>query len=1086
MSKHIVSGAVALLMVFVPVSTSALSQIYIPQVPQNPTVEQLQSLIVQLTALLQQLILNHTSLQPTPPLLCPVYNAPICAVGEHLVGGDILPNGCQAGPRCETDTTTSSITVTSAVGPLDSDQHYIVNATYTNIPPSTVDLVKNDGLGTDVQTFMPINSSRGWDAFFIRPGVPAGQYFLRVHETATGRVVAESAAFYIAGGATSPSGQLGVSTDVSSPSLAIVAGGSTGVTLGVYNLRATGESININKLNTFLSTDNGGSGNPANIQQLYVYSGATLIGTGFFAGLGQNSTITLHTPFSIARDTDARITIKADLARIGTGQPGVAGSLLKLQLASAEGTGVSSGSYIGGNNNESFGKSSTSGVAGVRIMRSYPTVSLDMLSTTGIADGKLMRFRITANSSGNIAVAKLSVRVAAANATVSTVILNPFTDSNYSVFAPLPGAPTGIGSTGYNEGNGVVRYEFNLPAGLQIAAGQTLYFEVRGTTVVQGSVSSVTTTLLSDSSASALFANSPGNFNNFIWSPNSYTTAQFSTSDWVNGHAVPGLPSIGLVQSRFDSGQTQPQGNPRITYTSHGNGTINASYNDMPSNTQVVIINQTSGARIDSVSTYIQNGGSGSISIPFPPNTPAGTYYLKAMNYNTQAYIAQTVSFSYAGTPSAVVSVTGSASAASYRNGIDQVRFSYDVNNAPAGAYIQIDLKAAKMIGGRYPIVSPYRLDGTTRTFDLSQAQQTFPSHGTLTMSLGTSESNIPIDGPLQIKIMDVNGNQIAYTEIPMRIVTGTTPACTAPSITMPSVGYSLIISQPGQGQAIAASGGATISINTAYPWVTFSGSTLTFTSIPVAGTYPVTFTATNTCGSVSQSFNVIVETNTTSVPTADIKANGSNGPITIAYGATATISWSSSNVSSCGIIPSAQAYWVGNYGTSGSKDSGSLTQSNTYTLQCNGNNGKIVTDTVTVNVSSPIPVACPLYMAPACPVGQRLVIDPVTYDASKCEVPHSHCVADQVSCTYTPVSSKLGDKASYGVSLTPSTINIEGGQSACSSWCSSQGAEAYMNYSCSYNGTAIAMTKPQLINVASALTALEMALRSLIAQLGW
>ncbi|MBP9757006.1 MAG: hypothetical protein KBD06_00240, partial [Candidatus Pacebacteria bacterium] len=105
MSKHIVSGAVALLMVLVPVGASALSY-EIPAIPQNPSVQQLQQLIVQLTTLLQQIIASRTSPLPTPPNYCPVYSAPLCAPGEHLVGGEYLSNGCQAAPRCVPDTET--------------------------------------------------------------------------------------------------------------------------------------------------------------------------------------------------------------------------------------------------------------------------------------------------------------------------------------------------------------------------------------------------------------------------------------------------------------------------------------------------------------------------------------------------------------------------------------------------------------------------------------------------------------------------------------------------------------------------------------------------------------------------------------------------------------------------------------------------------------------------------------------------------------------------------------------------------------------------------------------------------------------
>ncbi|OGY26042.1 MAG: hypothetical protein A2Z11_04065 [Candidatus Woykebacteria bacterium RBG_16_43_9] len=84
-------------------------------------------------------------------------------------------------------------------------------------------------------------------------------------------------------------------------------------------------------------------------------------------------------------------------------------------------------------------------------------------------------------------------------------------------------------------------------------------------------------------------------------------------------------------------------------------------------------------------------------------------------------------------------------------------------------------------------------------------------------------------------------------------------------------------------------------------------------------------------------------------MPTADIKANGSNGPITIAYNTAATISWTSTNASSCTVSP---AGWTG---TSGSASTGNLTSSKTYTLSCTGAGGS-ASDSVVVNVSSPPP----------------------------------------------------------------------------------------------------------------------------------
>lgn len=89
------------------------------------------------------------------------------------------------------------------------------------------------------------------------------------------------------------------------------------------------------------------------------------------------------------------------------------------------------------------------------------------------------------------------------------------------------------------------------------------------------------------------------------------------------------------------------------------------------------------------------------------------------------------------------------------------------------------------------------------------------------------------------------------------------------------------------------------------------------------------------------------------STPFADIKANGgsgaSDGPITIPYNTSATISWTSQNVSSCTVSPNG---WTG---TSGSQSTGNLTVSQTYTLSCDGG---VATDSVVVNVSG-APVGC-------------------------------------------------------------------------------------------------------------------------------
>lgn len=104
-----------------------------------------------------------------------------------------------------------------------------------------------------------------------------------------------------------------------------------------------------------------------------------------------------------------------------------------------------------------------------------------------------------------------------------------------------------------------------------------------------------------------------------------------------------------------------------------------ATHSDFPPNSQVVIINQTTGARVNETSAYITASGSGNISMPFPPTMPAGTYYLKGQDYSTQAYIAQTVSF------------TAQAQTASYKicGAIGNTTITHEIGNVGLSSALQ-------------------------------------------------------------------------------------------------------------------------------------------------------------------------------------------------------------------------------------------------------------------------------------------------------------------------------------------------------------------------------------------------------------
>jgi hypothetical protein len=112
------------------------------------------------------------------------------------------------------------------------------------------------------------------------------------------------------------------------------------------------------------------------------------------------------------------------------------------------------------------------------------------------------------------------------------------------------------------------------------------------------------------------------------------------------------------------------------------------------------------------------------------------------------------------------------------------------------------------------------------------------------------------------------------------------------------------------------------------------------------------TITCINTCGSASDTVQVNVSGGSYNcmLPlSADIKANNSDEPITIAYETSATLSWTSANLSSC----SASGDWSGSKALSGSESTGNLTSSKSYTLTCISPCGS-VTDTIEVEVIPP------------------------------------------------------------------------------------------------------------------------------------
>ncbi len=118
-----------------------------------------------------------------------------------------------------------------------------------------------------------------------------------------------------------------------------------------------------------------------------------------------------------------------------------------------------------------------------------------------------------------------------------------------------------------------------------------------------------------------------------------------------------------------------------------------------------------------------------------------------------------------------------------------------------------------------------------------------------------------------------------------------------------------------------------------------------------VMGGYSLSTCTNNFCNDVwSSSF---------SAPTVSLKVNNSDGPVTVTYNTSVTISWTSANADSCTASATyAGAHnWSGTKAVSGSESTGNILSTNSFSISCTGSGGTI-SDLVIVYVTGSPPPA--------------------------------------------------------------------------------------------------------------------------------
>lgn len=344
-------------------------------------------------------------------------------------------------------------------------------------------------------------------------------------------------------------GSVVVSTDSSSPSYALVAGGSTGNVIGVYKFRASNEAVNLSRIGVQLT--NAASSTANDLSQVTLWANGVQIGSASFSNGETHATSTLSSILSLPKDTDVVITVKGDIAAIGPSAAGTTGHLVAVDVdnsTNTQGTGASSGATINATGSTS--------VAGVRIFRSMPSLAKDVAPTNTLSNGTqaLLRFKVIANSAGDVGVGKVTIQISTTTVNVTGINVFAFTDASYGT--PVSGVRSDGALLASDVASAASDTDINVVAStpVQVPMGQTRYFEVRGTVAGLSTTGSVQTKVMGDAAFPSLagfddtLTNIDGDTNDdFIWSPNTDGTTAVGTADWTNGFGLIGLPASNMA-----------------------------------------------------------------------------------------------------------------------------------------------------------------------------------------------------------------------------------------------------------------------------------------------------------------------------------------------------------------------------------------------------------------------------------------------------------------------------------------------------------------------------------------------------------
>lgn len=382
----------------------------------------------------------------------------------------------------------------------------------------------------------------------------------------------------------SGSGTLTVTQHSSTPSASLIPGNSSGVTVAVINAVARQEDVNIEKF--YLMAGQVNSGGWDQIKQVYVYNGSTLLREVTPTASDADSRTTLidfgSSPVVIPKDGSMILTFKVDTPDVDYELSTNANSFQGFQLKiNAAGDIVAKGAQSGAELAAASKTVTSANGNNMYLVRSRPTVTPDAQLSDGIksktltsgttSGAALYRFKVAADSAGDIALFRVSFLVSTSTATVTNMYLYSggtlvatATSSENSLLTNNDQGDVSIVDFFLTNGGGIPGVTL-LPAEALITAGGSRTYEMQGdiscTQAMCGSSTksgSVAVQLLGDGATvgtgpvSAITALTTGTTRltllyerSFIWSDlwrtNSEkiaSTTATSTEQWLNGYLV--------------------------------------------------------------------------------------------------------------------------------------------------------------------------------------------------------------------------------------------------------------------------------------------------------------------------------------------------------------------------------------------------------------------------------------------------------------------------------------------------------------------------------------------------------------------